>query len=386
MRASPAPSRRYFALPLLAACVWLAACGAPGAPQPPRPIVPRAVGDLAAHQQGSSVVLTFTLPRKSDDGENLAEPPDIEIFRGERRAGASAKLTTRLVYTVPSAVVDTYLHQGQIEFRDPLQPASLSGQEMVYMVRTRASKKRASPDSNVVSVRALPVPAPPLAVHGTVTESAIALSWNPPAATALASGASAPAPYVAGYRVYRAEVDPATKVPENLTPAAFAQLKLRAPLELLGPAAGPSFRDTTFAFGAVYVYTVRTVAEVQDQSVESSDSDPFVITPQDTFPPAAPLRLVSVIIPATESTSAHVELSWDISPEPDLAGYRVYRSEQPDTSGQRLNTELLLTPAFRDMTAVRGKQYVYRVTAVDRAGNESSLSSPVSAEVPQLQP
>ena len=36
-----------------------------------------------------------------------------------------------------------------------------------------------------------------------------------------------------------------------------------------------------------------------------------------------------------------------------------------------LNTDLLLTPAFRDMNVQPGHRYFYTVTAVDRAGNES---------------
>src|SRR5579864_9614469 len=96
----------FFALLM---CVSIAACGAPGVPTPPRPVVPRPVTDLAARQQGSSVILTFTLPKKSDENETLAALPSIEIFRGERAAsatGAPAKMTTQLIYTLPSALVD----------------------------------------------------------------------------------------------------------------------------------------------------------------------------------------------------------------------------------------------------------------------------------------
>jgi fibronectin type 3 domain-containing protein len=128
------------------------------------------------------------------------------------------------------------------------------------------------------------------------------------------------------------------------------------------------------------------VADEQGQPVESGDSAPLVVTPKDTFPPATPQRLVAVPIrdeQATGTGAGHIELSWDINQEPDLQGYWVYRSEQPDTPGQPINTQLLLTPTFRDITAVLGKQYTYRVTAVDRSGNESSFSSPVSAAVPQ---
>jgi hypothetical protein len=287
-------------------------------------------------------------------------------------------MTTQLIYTVPSTLVSTYLHEGQIEFRDPLKPETLRGQEVVYMIRTRASTKRASADSNVVSVRTLPVPAPPTGVHvGALKESAIELAWTPPQAYATGG--------IAGYRVYRGELAADAPVPAaGVTD--LSKLKMAVPQTLLGPAASTSFRDNEFTFGVTYIYVVRSVADEQGQPVESSDSAPLVFTPKDTFPPAAPQRLVAVPIPneqATGSATGVIELSWDINQEPDLQGYWLYRSEQPDTPGQRINTKLLLTPTFRDITAVLGKQYTYRVTAVDRSGNESSLSSPVTAAVPQ---
>ena len=56
-----------------------------------------------------------------------------------------------------------------------------------------------------------------------------------------------------------------------------------------------------------------------------------MVTPRDVFPPAAPVGLEAAIVPATPQGAAYVELSWAISPEPDLAGYRVYRSDREDT-------------------------------------------------------
>ncbi|HXU19091.1 MAG TPA: hypothetical protein VN788_00755, partial [Verrucomicrobiae bacterium] len=49
---------------------------------------------------------------------------------------------------------------------------------------------------------------------------------------------------------------------------------------------------------------------------------------------------------------------------------------------KRLNTELLLTPAFRDMNVLSGHVYSYTVTAVDSSGNESGSSAAVSGNVP----
>ena len=93
------------------ACALLAGCAAPGEPTPRHPVIPVAVADLAARQSGSEVVLTFSLPHQSTDHESLAEPPAIEIYRAALPPGATPDRKTpwRLVYTIPSERVDSYV-------------------------------------------------------------------------------------------------------------------------------------------------------------------------------------------------------------------------------------------------------------------------------------
>jgi fibronectin type 3 domain-containing protein len=120
--------------------------------------------------------------------------------------------------------------------------------------------------------------------------------------------------------------------------------------------------------------------------VESSDSAAAILTPKDTFPPEAPQNLTATVVPATQEGVFVVELSWSINIESDLAGYRVYRSETEGARGQLLTSELLPSPSHRDTSVRVGRRYWYTATAVDRAGNESSDSLAVSAEIPQLNP
>src|SRR5512139_1273765 len=75
-----------------------------------------------------------------------------------------------------------------------------------------------------------------------------------------------------------------------------------------------------------------------------------------------------------------IELSWEpLQDVPDLAAYRVLRSEQPLTGFQQIaSTE---SNAYEDRTAEPGVLYYYRVGAVDTGGNASALSSTVSARL-----
>ncbi len=352
--------------------LFLSACGTPGEPVPPRAPVAPPIRDLSARQVGDAVRLTFTLPDRTMDGQLFDRPPDIEVFRGVAPsvdASPAGDWKVALLLTIPSALVDTYRTQGQVQFDDPLVPAELAatgGQRRMYAVKTRASKRRASDFSNAVSVRVYPVARPIAAIRVRVTESAIELEWDAPAQSTGAASLAALEGALAGYRVYRIE--------------AAAEEAAAAP-RLLGPSATTSFRDTDFEFGRTYRYTVRSVVQYQAESAESADSAPAEVTPRDLFPPAAPEDLVVVLVPGEEGRSAHLELSWSISPEPGVAGYHVYRSAQRDTRGERITAAILPVPAFRDTTVEPGKRYTYTVTAVDKAGNESPRSAPVSVTV-----
>jgi hypothetical protein len=365
-------------LVLTLAFLAAAGCGAPGEPVPPSPPVPVAITDLTAHQAGDGVQLIFTLPSKTVAGDRLAAPPAAEFLRGTVKPdGSPDKKSFRVVYTIPGAMVGDYVSNGQVKFIDPIAPAETRahpGGVLVYVVRTRASKKRASADSNAVSVRMFPVPEAIAHVDARVSESAIDLNWSAPTRT---SGGD-PLSGFSGYRVYRGELDPSSagEAAKDLSKA-----KWKSPLTLLASPSENSYQDTFFDFGKTYAYIVRSAVLVDGNTLESDDSAPAIVTPRDIFPPAAPRGLVAVVLPGTAPGSAVTDLSWAINLETDLAGYRVYRSEQQGTRGALVTPELLLTPAYRDTSVEPGHRYWYSVTAVDRAGNESEPSPAVAVDV-----
>ena len=359
----------------LVTCALSAGCAAPGEPIARHPLVPVAVSDLAARQYGNAFALTFSLPTRSMDHEALSERPAVEIYRASLLPGAAPdrKTAWRLAYTIPSEQLDGYLKEEQVEFHDPLTAddfARAAGSSNAYKIRTRAVRTRDSADSNVVFARIYPAPEAPQGVRVEVAESALIVSW---AQAGLPSGASSRA-----YRVYRGVIESGAANPAQ----ELLLAKLKAPLALAGPSSTTEFRDSNFQFGTPYVYTVRTVAQFGEAFVESADSAPANVTPRDVFPPAAPMNFEITILPATGKIPAAVELSWDISPEGDLAGYFVYRSDAEDSPGERITVEILPSPTFRDISVLPGKRYYYRVSAVDREGNESPKSSATQADVP----
>ena len=360
-----------------------AGCGAPGDPVPPTPPVPTAIKDLAAHQAGDGVQLSFTLPSSSISGEKLPAPPAVEILRGSVRPDGSVDAKSfRVVYTIPGALVENYRVDGRVNFVVPIAPEEIKSHPdamFAYAVRTRTSRKRASADSNVVSILVYPVPAPISSIEARVTESGVELTWPVPAAIA----AGEPVSNITGYRVYRSEIRP--EAPSSSSQE-LPPVKPEVHPALLGFSETNSYRDASVVFDHTYVYTVRSVVQVDGNELESSDSHLVTVTPRDIFPPATPQGLVAAVLPGAAPGTVVVDLSWSINLETDLAGYRVYRSEQEGARGQPLIPDLLPTPAVRDTSVEPGHRYWYTVTAVDRAGNESASGAMVVVDVTQPSP
>ena len=357
----------------------LANCASPGEPVERKPPIPLAIADLAAQQIGNSVSLTFTLPQETVERRALKQPPTVEVYREFQQSmahaaepnSASPPLATSpgtLLVTIPQAMLSSYVTQGRFNYIDTLRPEDFAQHPnafAVYTVRTRVSAKRESADSNMVSVRIYPLPDPIADLKAAVTHSGIELTWTAPLRTPVG-----PAPTITSYRIYRSQAQPAAAAEAN--PA----------LLQIGETTSSDYLDSEIQFGNSFSYTVRSVIQIDSRELASADSNRVTVLARDIFPPAAPQGLVVVYVPAQSGQPARLELSWNISVETDLAGYNVYRSEEPGVQGTRLNSELLPTPAFQDAHVLAGRTYFYTVTAVDHTGNESAASSEISGAVP----
>jgi hypothetical protein len=369
-------------------CALLLACGCatPEEPTARRIIIPQAITDLQAGQQGPTVILRFALPVQDTRKESLAAVPAVEIYRGEAPPGAATqppnKIRTQLLYTIPGEMIDSYRADGQIVYRDAIDPAELAraanGAEMlrVYTVRTRAARNRPSAESNRVIVRIHPAPQPVSNIRVQSAGQSVTVEW--------------PRQADSSYRVYRAEI-----APESAAAAASDASKavLRMPLvqvaQIDANGGGPDalrYQDENVQLGHAYLYIVRGVAKFDAETIESADSMPAVIMVVEAVPPSAPQEVSAVVVEATANTPAYVSLSWAIESEPGVAGYSIYRSEQAGERGIRLNESVSAAPTYRDATVAAGRRYFYTVTAVDGKGRESAASPPVMAELPGAQP
>lgn len=377
--------RCALAFSFVVVCFVQFGCAAPGEPSTRRPPIPTAITDLTAKQQGNEVLLTFTLPTESIDRHPLKTTPTVEILRDMTPAGAAANAQTALtvrpnlapVATLPPATVETLLQNRQVKFTEPLSAADFGAAAFnaVYVVRTYEREKKPSADSNAVPLTLRPMYPPIADAKAENAQDGVAITWTAPAQTLTGT-----TPAITTYRIYRSVVSTATGAAGATTGTGAAQ---KPALQRIGDSAASPFHDSQAELGATYEYVVRSVVMYDGQPLESSDSNVTQVTAKDVFPPSAPEGLIVTLIPAQAasgnfpSSPAYLELSWAIAPEHDVAGYNVYRSESASERGKRQNSDLLPTPAFRDMNVAPGKTYYYTVTAVDRAGNESAPSGAV---------
>jgi hypothetical protein len=132
-------------------------------------------------------------------------------------------------------------------------------------------------------------------------------------------------------------------------------------------ASGEPFIDTDAKLGVEYSYRLQGVLG----SAQSLPSEAVAHVHVDRKAPAAPSGLSASV------TLDGVELTWSRNADGDVANYRVYRDAG---DGWKVLVDLITLPAFGDRTTERGKHYRYRVTAIDKSGNESEPSNVVTVQ------
>jgi hypothetical protein len=378
--------RKLAALFLFAVVV---ACGKRGDPHPPVPIIPKATTDLLVAQRGPKVLLSWSYPSMTTAGKSMTGVRRVVVWRANEELPVSQPprdLNTLLPGdtdpTKPQAIqlfakVPTLAPAQFLKLRNRVDsieganlPAATTGARLTYedtptfhttdgrptrvtyAVVTEGTN--ASGDlSNLAIIVPLEVPVAPTTLAAVARREGVVLTWTAPD-TAI-SGAKKPP--IAGYNVYRfPHGQPADEfaTPVNTSPVASATFTDNPPY-------GP------------HDYFVTALAAAGPPRIESDPSSAVSVTFTDLVAPPPPTGLTALV------ETASVRLVWDPVEAPDLAGYKVYRTEGTGIEQLRPIGTLPLTPVqlvtatnYRDTSVNRGISYYYEVVSVDKTGNESA--------------
>ena len=348
---------------VLLATLSLAACGRKGPPAAPEARVPRAAGDLAVVVRASTIELSWTNPTRRVDGTRLRDLTLARVFRVDDAGGGEPKAAMQVDgriagYTEITAVsldapAPAFVAGHRVTVTDGRDLTY--GRRYTYVVVTADSRGRTSPPSRRASTTYIAAPEPPTSLAARPGEREARLSWQPPAR--LVDGSPATGPLT--YEVLRA---PTADAP--LLPVATAALGEQA------------LTDRPLENERTYHYAVRAVRTEGGTPAYSAPSARVAVTPRKTTAPSPPANLVAI------PSASTVRLSWSPSPEPDVAGYLVYRAAARGDF-VRVGSTRTPTTTFVDRDVPPGT-YRYAVTAQDSASlpNQSNHSDEVTVTVP----
>jgi hypothetical protein len=365
-----APEFRRLALLLCIAPVafGVGSCGKRRPPLPPVERVQQRTEALSGVQRGNQILLSWPAPqRNASDGSvqsirrvdvyRLAEKPRASLGLTEEEFATRSTLIGSVDYDQIKKATDVLTYTDTLELAG--EPARLR-----YAVRYVNNSGQRAAFSNFLVIEPAARIAQPPTLNKTdkeATEDAITISWK---ASAANIDGSTPVNLL-GYNIYRMEEaqNEISETPINSTPIS-----------------GTEYSDKNFKFGETYRYVARAVSlGTEGAQVESLNSNSISVTPVDKFPPSAPTSIS--IAPAPGGLG----LFFPPNPEPDIAGYNLFRSTDPDLPKDqwvKLNSELLTRTTYQDQKVETGKRYHYYLTAVDKAGNVSPPSEVVSEMVP----
>jgi hypothetical protein len=302
-------------------------CGYPGPVLPPLLDIPLSVPFVNAVEYGDKIIVEFTLPDLTTEGNPLRNVRLLEVRVG---VGPSPFTTERWAETAKSYPIAS---PAPGPFTKEIPVADWVDKDVVISVRAVGPKGKPAQWATVKLLTVHPPLSKPTALDAQNVEQGVKLTWK----------GAAPK-----YRIFRAIAD---GTPERLSDADR-----------------PEFVDETTEYDKTYQYLVQGIT---DDLHGSEVSDRASITPVDKFAPAVPGALTAILGVNT------VELAWTRNTEKDFRGYNVYRST--DGGPFEKIADLIPAPTFSDNKIEAGKKYRYEISAVDVKGNESPHSTPADA-------
>lgn len=322
---------RHF--PVVLAAAALARCGYTGDPLPPALMIPQMVEDLRGYQRGGVILLEFTVPQKTTEDLLLKAPPSIEMRAGPN---VPAPFDMNAWLAGSRRLPEPEIRDGAARLTVPI--GDWAGKEIVFSVRTAGPKGKVSAWSNLLALRVVEPPRPPVNLRAEGTAEGVLLTWE-------GEGSR--------WRVFRRNQD-------GMAPAGEVEER--------------RWLDREAQFGQMCEYAVEQMVITGTAPAVSELSAPVRVEYRDTFPPASPSGLRAL------AAAGAVELNWDRNTEPDLRAYQVWRAEG-DGPLEKLG-EPGVSSSFTDASAVSGRRYRYAVSAIDANGNESRPCEPVEIVAP----
>jgi uncharacterized protein len=347
----------------------VAACGKVGPPVAPQIRVPAPVSDLRGVVEDGAIVLMWTNPQRRVDRTRLRDLSEVRAYRTEDEGVVPAKpalLTNgriagyQEITVIPLGAPVPGVVRGQtVRFID--REELRFGRRYTYVVIAEDGRGGVSPPSNRFSVTFIAPPEAPPAPTAEAGDGEVRVRWQPP--RHLLDG-SPTGPLA--YEVTRAS--DAAGSPQVVSPVPVGQTE---------------FVDKSVENERAYSYTVRGIRQEAGTTARGPASPSVAATPGRSTPPAPPKNLV-----ATPSANT-VRLSWTPSPDPNVAGYVVYRAgptgevTRPTGEVTRIGSVRVPATTFTDRDMSPGT-YRYAVTAQDATAraNESGPSNEVSVTLP----
>lgn len=330
-------------------------CGKKAPPLAPESRVPAPVSDLRVWAKEGGVFLGWSLPTRNIDRSRIEDLLGFKVFRLARPLNSSPCPECPAKFESVAEIDVEYPREAQVErgrvlWRDR---AVFPQHEYIYFVLAYNSSRLSSTESNRERILWGEPPAAPEKVKVKSEDRALELTWVP--SLRLLDGSNMVD--LVGFNIYR-----------RTEKERFGFYSLNR-----DPIPEHQYLDAGLENGQLYYYEVRAVRNFRGTLVEGPGSAPVVGRPEKHTPPSIPTGLVAV------TQKAGVELRWDWNPEPDIAGYDLYRKEKGEADFTKINSRLITENYYLDELADPQKYYLYRLKAVDTSPfrNESEFSQEV---------
>jgi len=336
-------------------------CGKKALPVAPESSVPEGVTDLRAWVKEEGAFISWTFPSRNKDGTRLNDLQGFRVLRRANPLGPVSCPDCPLKFERMAEIDLKFPREARVEGRRVWwhDPGLKVQTEYTYVVIAYNRYQTPGPESNRVKISFDPPPAEVANVKIKPEDRSLEISWD--FVPRLKSGENLSDP--SGFNIYRKNKgEDFGFLPVNPEPVSQSP-----------------YRDGGLENGKQYEYVVRALRDFKGTLIEGPASPVVIGVPEKTLPPSQPTGLIGVI--RREGDKRGVELRWNRNPEPDVAGYDLYRQETGADAPVKVNPQIITESYFFDTTADLEKTYIYRLKAIDNSLRRNQSEFSLEAEV-----